>query len=116
MLASLIEQVRVLRRLLLRLTLLVMCARVCVWLCERVQAKSTRVLHLSYMGLERVPAQVWTLTDLIRLDLGHNDIRELHPDIGKLTALEELWLNSASGCVFVVGALTVVGGGDGVVE
>jgi Leucine-rich repeat (LRR) protein len=87
-----------------------------VWLCERVQAKSTRVLHLSYMGLERVPAQVWTLTDLIRLDLGHNDIRELHPDIGKLTALEELWLNSASGCVFVVGALTVVGGGDGVVE
>ncbi len=45
------------------------------------------------MGFERVPASVWTLTDLTRLDLAHNDIAELPAEIGNLTALQELWLN-----------------------
>ena len=61
-----------------------------------LQAKSTKALHLSCMGFETVPASVWRLTDLVRLDLGHNDITELPSDIGNLTALQELWLNGAS--------------------
>ncbi len=52
------------------------------------QAKVTGALHLSHMGLSVVPSQVWALTELVRLDLGHNDITELSPDVGRLTKLE----------------------------
>lgn len=34
------------------------------------------------------------MTTLTRLDLGHNEIIELPPGIGKLVRLEELWLNN----------------------
>jgi len=34
------------------------------------------------------------VTTLARLDLGHNEILELPPGIGKLVRLEELWLNN----------------------
>ncbi len=57
------------------------------------QAKATGALYLSHLGLSRIPVQVWALTDLVRLDLGHNDITELPSDIARLTKLEELWLN-----------------------
>ena len=59
------------------------------------QARGTGALYLSHMGLSRVPAQVFALTDLVRLDLGFNDLTELPPDIARLTNLEELWLNGA---------------------
>ncbi len=57
------------------------------------QAKLTGALYLSHMGLTKVPAQVFALTDLTRLDLGFNDLTELPADIARLTKLEELWLN-----------------------
>ena len=60
-----------------------------------VQSKATKALHLSGLGLERVPARVWECTWLHRLDLGHNDITELPADIGNLINLQELWLNGA---------------------
>lgn len=52
------------------------------------QAKVTGALHLSHMGLSAVPSQVWALTDLTRLDLGHNDLTVLSPEVGRLTKLE----------------------------
>lgn len=57
------------------------------------QAAFTGVLSLSYVGLSHVPAQVFDLPLLRRLDLSNNEIRSLPPDLGKLRNLEQLWLN-----------------------
>jgi Leucine-rich repeat (LRR) protein len=34
------------------------------------------------------------MTDLVRLDLGHNEITEIPDQISRLTSLEQLWVNS----------------------
>lgn len=34
------------------------------------------------------------MADLVRLDLGHNEITEIPDEISKLTSLEQLWCNS----------------------
>ena len=41
------------------------------------EAATTGVLHLSWLGLHRVPKEVFDLTGLVRLDLGNNDISSL---------------------------------------
>jgi len=56
-------------------------------------ASRTRVLHLTNRSLTQVPPVVWTLTNLVRLDLGGNCLKRLPDDLAKLTRLEELWLN-----------------------
>lgn len=48
------------------------------------EAQSTHVLHLSYLGLERVPKEVFAVEGLMRLDLGHNNIQELPEAVGQL--------------------------------
>ena len=50
-------------------------------------------LHLTMLGLYRLPDHVFTLSHLLRLDVGHNELSELSPAIGQLAKLEELWLN-----------------------
>ena len=50
-------------------------------------------MHLSHLGLTSIPPEVFEMTDLVRLDLGHNEITEIPDDIGKLTKLEQLWAN-----------------------
>ena len=50
------------------------------------EAADTNALQLPFLGLDRVPAEVFSLTSLVRLDLGHNNIAELPAAIGQLTA------------------------------
>eukprot|EP00750_Incisomonas_marina_P026969 INCI6056.3.p1 GENE.INCI6056.3~~INCI6056.3.p1 ORF type:complete len:390 (-),score=84.72 INCI6056.3:121-1290(-) len=57
-------------------------------------ARLTKCLTLSQLSLRTVPAEVFTLTDLVRLDLGDNHLSELPEQIGQLTSLEQLWLNN----------------------
>eukprot|EP00939_MAST-03C_sp_MAST-3C-sp1_P002552 g2552.t1 len=57
-------------------------------------ARRSKVLHLSNCGLSKIPSAVFTMTDIERLDVGWNQIRELPADIKKLTKLRELWINS----------------------
>lgn len=45
------------------------------------------------MGLTAIPAAAWAITDLVRLDLSNNDLDRVPPELGRLTALKELWLN-----------------------
>ena len=54
----------------------------------------TKCLTLSQSSLRSVPAEVFQLTDLVRLDLGDNYLSTLPPEIGQLTSLEQLWLNN----------------------
>ena len=50
-------------------------------------AKESGLLTLSYLGLAVVPAGLWSLSSqLVRLDLGHNHITSLPPEIGTLVA------------------------------
>lgn len=58
------------------------------------QAKRTGYLCLSYMELTSIPPEVFELSELNRLDLGFNELRELPADISRLQKLEQLWLNS----------------------
>lgn len=57
------------------------------------KARSTGVLYLSHRSLSTIPDEVFTLKNLVRLDLGWNNLKEISPRIGELTKLEELWLN-----------------------
>jgi hypothetical protein len=57
------------------------------------QARSTGTLYLSHRNLTSIPEEVFGLTNLVRLDLGWNQLATLSPRIGELTKLEELWLN-----------------------
>ncbi len=50
------------------------------------EAAATNALHLPFLGLDRVPSEVFKLTSLIRLDLGQNNISELPEAIGDLKA------------------------------
>lgn len=54
---------------------------------------NSRCVHLCMLGLYRVPEHIFTLTRMIRLDLGHNELSELSPSVGRLSQLEELWVN-----------------------
>lgn len=58
------------------------------------EAKTTTVLHLSYLVLSAVPSSVLKLSSLTRLDLGFNNLRDVPPAIGSMRLLEELWLNN----------------------
>ena len=52
------------------------------------------MLHLSHLGLEEIPQDVFSLTNLVRLDIGWNQIVRVPDDIAQLSKLEELWLNN----------------------
>ena len=69
------------------------------------------MLHLSFLGLDTIPPEVFTLSNLVRLDLGFNELSgsivaiclffsskvsfpELPDEISKLAKLEQLWLNA----------------------
>ena len=56
-------------------------------------AKMTARLQLSHLNLFRIPERVFQMTFLTRLDLGWNQIKSLPASIGKLTNLEQLWIN-----------------------
>lgn len=57
-------------------------------------AKRCKMLCLNTVGLYTIPAAVFSVTDLIRLDIGYNQIRELPSDLfGSLVSLQQLWLN-----------------------
>lgn len=56
-------------------------------------ASSTDAVYLSFKQLRSIPPDAFTLTDLCRLDVGHNRLVEVPDEIGKLGKLEELWLN-----------------------
>ena len=56
-------------------------------------AKKSRVLHLNGLALRTIPSPVFDLTVLLRLDLGFNKLLSLSSEIGRLTHLEQLWLN-----------------------
>ena len=45
------------------------------------------------MNLDNVLPEVFSMTNLIRLDLSFNNIVKLSPTIGELTNLQQLWLN-----------------------
>jgi len=45
------------------------------------------------MNLDQVLPEVFTMTNLIRLDLSFNNIVKLSVQIGELTNLQQLWLN-----------------------
>ena len=59
-----------------------------------VLAKQTKVLTLNQMSLHSLPDEIFALSDLIRLDLGHNHLTSLPKKIGLLSNLEQLWLNN----------------------
>jgi Leucine-rich repeat (LRR) protein len=50
------------------------------------EAAQSNSLHLPFLGLDRVPHEVFKLTSLVRLDLGHNNISEIPAEIGNLTS------------------------------
>jgi len=58
------------------------------------QAAKSGVLHLSHLDLEEIPKEVFSLTNLVRLDVGWNQIRCVPDEIAQLSKLEELWLNN----------------------
>ncbi len=57
-------------------------------------ARVTKCLSLSQMSLHSLPAEIFELTDLVRLDLGYNHLLSLPSEIGQLTNLQQLWLNN----------------------
>ena len=57
------------------------------------KARQTGTLYLSHLNLKFIPEEVFTMTNLVRLDLGWNHLEEISPRIGELAKLEELWLN-----------------------
>lgn len=50
-------------------------------------------LHLSFALLPTMPSAVFSLSNLARLDFGHNMLQHLPAEVGQLGALEQLWLN-----------------------
>ena len=56
-------------------------------------ARRTRSLHLNDRDLVEIPKPVWSLTNLIRLDLSFNYLTALPSDIQSLLNIENLWLN-----------------------
>jgi len=59
---------------------------------ERINAAKGKGgrLDLAGLGLSVVPPEVWTLRDLVDLQLSNNKLTELHEDIGCLVELERL--------------------------
>jgi len=64
--------------------------RVYTSLSEVKEPEQVYVLHLNYKRLKHVPAQIFTFTNLVELDLSKNMIDSLPPDICRLTHLEVL--------------------------
>lgn len=56
-------------------------------------ARRTRVMHMNGMALRLIPAPVFDLMMLTRLDLGRNKLTSVPAEVGQLSFLEELWLN-----------------------
>lgn len=56
-------------------------------------AQKSSHLTLSSMNLFKVPEKVFSITNLFRLDLSHNNIETISPEIAKLVKLKQLWLN-----------------------
>src|SRR4051794_11510038 len=52
------------------------------------------VLDLSGLGLKQMPPEIGQLTALMRLRLDSNQLTTLPPEIGQLTALTHLYLHS----------------------
>lgn len=50
------------------------------------QAAQTHVLHLPHLALDRVPREVFSISGLVRLDLGHNNLTTLPDALGQLTS------------------------------
>ncbi|MDR1878696.1 MAG: leucine-rich repeat domain-containing protein [Bacteroidales bacterium] len=50
-------------------------------------------LHLTGMRLKKVPDEIWSLTDLIILDLSNNRLDSLPHQVGNLIHLQQLILN-----------------------
>jgi hypothetical protein len=58
------------------------------------EGERTGWLHLSKLNITEIPRQVFQLKNLVRLDLGYNLIHSIPSDIGKLSKLEQLWINN----------------------
>ena len=52
------------------------------------QAQRSNALHLSQMNLDQVLPEVFSMTNLIRLDLSFNNIVKLSTQIGELSNLQ----------------------------
>ena len=52
-----------------------------------VQAQRSNALHLSQMNIDKVLPEVFSMTNLLRLDLSFNNIVKLDPKIGDLSNL-----------------------------
>ena len=53
-----------------------------------IQAQRSNALHLSQMNLNATLPEVFSMTNLIRLDLSFNNIVKLSAQIGELTNLQ----------------------------
>lgn len=56
------------------------------------QGDATGYCHLNGLGLHRVPAEVFSLTNLVRLDLSNNELSTVPSQVAQLSRLEHLWL------------------------
>ncbi|CAG9320799.1 unnamed protein product [Blepharisma stoltei] len=61
--------------------------------CKIKLAQRSNSLILTGCNLFKIPDKVWTLVDLLRLDLSFNNIDVLPPEVSNLTKLKELCLN-----------------------
>lgn len=61
----------------------------------RAKEGLTRQVYLSHCSIidSLFPVEVFTLRNLVRLDLGFNNLQSLDSKIGELRSLQDLWLN-----------------------
>lgn len=59
-------------------------------LIVKTKVKGARHLNLRKKGIAALPPELFSLTDLIALDLSCNQLKELPPEIARLTKLEQL--------------------------
>ena len=57
------------------------------------EATATLRLHLSYCRLRSIDSRAFSLDGLTLLDVGHNRLQSLPPQVGLLLCLRELWIN-----------------------
>jgi hypothetical protein len=51
-------------------------------------------LHLSHLWMTKITAATFSISNLLRLDVGHNDLRELPAELAQLSHLREIWANN----------------------